>query len=104
MDHRPKSITDYPTISIKQAAAIFMWSPRTFQDKFTRVLQSEIRHVKTARGLRLLLEDVLRSAYPDASEGKIYDLAYDYTVRDSVRRKTTWGNGKDKVEKGEKNR
>ena len=56
---RQKSLTDHPTISMNQAAAILMWSPRTFQGKFTRGLQSEIRHVKTSRGTRLLLEDVL---------------------------------------------
>jgi len=89
---------------MSQAAAIFMWSPRTFRDKFTRVLQSEIRHVKTDRGIRLLLEDVLRSAYPDAPEGTIYEIAFDYTMRDAMRRKNTWGNGKDKAEKEVDNR
>lgn len=104
MNHRQKSITDHPTTSMSQAAAIFMWSPRTFQDKFTRVLQSEIRNVKTDRGIRLLLEDVLRSAYPDAPEATIYQLAFDYTMRDAIRRKNTWGNRKDKAEEGEGNR
>jgi len=104
MNHRPKHITNHPTVSMSQAAAIFMWSPRTFRDKFTRVLQSEIRHVKTDRGIRLLLEDVLRSAYPDAPEGTIYEIAFDYTMRDAMRRKNTWGNGKDKAEKEVDNR
>jgi len=104
MDHSQKSITDHPTISMSQAAALFMWSTRKFQDKFTRVLQLEIRHVKTSRGIRLLLEDVLRSAYPDAPAGTIYELAFDYTMRDAIIRKTTWGNRKDKVETGEETR
>ncbi len=103
----PKDITEYPTVSMNQAASMFMWSPRKFQIKFMRALQFEIRHVKTSRGNRLLLEDVLRAAYPDAPAGKIYDLAYDYTMRDAVRRKKIWGNRKDqssKVEKEENNR
>lgn len=104
MDQRPKHITYHPTVSMNQAAAIFMWSPRIFRDKFTRVLQSEIRHVKTDRGIRLLLEDVLRSAYPSAPEATIYQLAFDYTMRDAMRRKRTWGKHKDKVEKGGDNR
>ena len=87
-----KHLTYYPTVSMNQAAAILMWSLRTFKDKFTRVLKSEIRHVKTDRGIRLLLEDVLRSAYPDAPEATIYELAFDYTMRDAIRRKKTWGN------------
>lgn len=104
MDQIPKHLLDHPTISMNQAAAVFMWSPRTFKDKFTRVLKSEIRHVKTDRGIRLLLEDVLRSAYPDAPEGTIYELAFDYTMRDAIRRKNTWGNLKDKAEEREDNR
>ena len=101
---KQKNITEYPTVSMNQAASIFMWSPRKFQVKFMQLLQLEIRHIKTSRGVRLLLEDVLRSAYPDAPEGKIYDLAYDYTMRDAARRKETWGNRKAKVEKEENNR
>ena len=104
MNHRPKSLTDYPTISMSRAAAIFMWSPRKFRDKFIRVLYSEIRHAKTDRGIRLLLEDVIRAAYPAAPEGTIYQLAFDYTMRDSIRRKNTWGNRKGKAEKGVANR
>ncbi len=104
MNQRPKHLTYHPTLSINQAAAIFMWSPRTFKDKFIRVLQSEIRNVKTDRGIRLLLEDVIRSAYPDAPEATIYELAFDYTMRDAIRRKKTWGNRKDKAEKGVANR
>ncbi len=104
MDQRSKHITYHPTVSMGQAAAIFMWSLRIFKHKFTRVLQSEIRHVKTDRGIRLLLEDVLRSAYPDAAEATIYQLAFDYTMRDAIRRKKTWGNRKDKAEKGVANR
>ena len=100
MRQTPKHLAYHPTISMSQAAAIFMWSPRTFRDKFIRVLQSEIRNVKTDRGTRLLLEDVLRSAYPDAPEGTIYQLAFDYTMRDAIRRKRTWGNRKDRVERG----
>ena len=99
-----KHLTYHPTVSMNQAAAIFMWSPRTFKDKFTRVLQSEIRHVKTDRGIRLLLEDVIRAAYPDAPEDAIYQLAFDYTMRDAIRRKRTWGNLKDKAKKGVANR
>jgi hypothetical protein len=86
-----KNLTYYPTLSMNQAAAIFMWSPRIFRDKFVRVLQSEIRHVKTQRGMRLLLEDVLRASYPDAPDGTIYELAFDYSMRDAMRRKETWG-------------
>ncbi len=100
MNQIPKHLTDHPTVSMNQAAAIFMWSPRTFRDKFVRVLKSEIRNVKTDRGTRLLLEDVFRSAYPDAPEGTIYQLAFDYTMRDAMRRKRTWGRHKDKAEKG----
>jgi len=88
---REKTILDYPTISVNQAATVFMWSPRKFQQKFQTVLKVEIRHVKTSKGIRLLLEDVLRSAYPDAEEAVIYQLAYDYTMRDAIRRKETWG-------------
>jgi len=103
MDQIPKHITDHPTISMNQAAAIFMLSPRKFKDKFTRVLQSEIRHAKTDRGIRLLLEDVIRSAYPDAPEGTIYEIAFDYTMRDAIRRKKTWGKHKDRAEEREDN-
>ena len=42
--------------------------------------------------------------YPDAPEGTIYELAFDYTMRDAIRRKNTWGNLKDKAEKGVANR
>ena len=101
MNQRAKHIMNHPTVSMSQAAAIFMWSPRIFRDKFTRVLQDEIRHVKTDRGIRLLLEDVLRAAYPDAPEGTIYEIAFDYTMRDAMRRKKTWGKHKDKSEKGD---
>ncbi len=100
MDHAQKNISYYPTLSIPQAASIFMWSPRTFRDRFIRVLQSEIRHVKTDRGIRLLLEDVIRAAYPDATEDTIYQLAFSYTMSDAIRRKSTWGKRKDKAAKG----
>lgn len=99
MAQRAKKLTYYPTISINQAAAIFLWSPRVFRDKFDRALQFEIRHVKTERGTRLLLEDVLRAAYPDAPDGTIYELAFDYSMRDAMRRKETWGKNGAKVEK-----
>ena len=101
MDHRPKRITDHLTISMKQAAAIFMRSPQAFKTIFIQVLQSEIRHAKTSRGIRLLLEDTIRCAYPDAPEATIYMLAYEYTRRDAMRRKKIWGRRKNKQEKGE---
>ncbi|MFC1715572.1 hypothetical protein ACFL6S_18015 [Candidatus Poribacteria bacterium] len=96
---RQRNLADYPTLSTSQAAALFLWSPRTFRDRFERVLQYEIRHVKTDRGMRLLLEDVLRAAYPDAQDDTIYQLAFSYTMRDAIRRKKTFGKRKDRAEK-----
>lgn len=91
---RKKNLLDYPTISFTQAANIFMWSPRKFREHFRQVLQFEVRHVSTARGVRLLLEDIIRAAYPDASTDKVCELAYDYTMRDVARRRDTWGRTK----------
>ena len=98
MMHRKKTLLDYPTISFTQAASFFMWSPGKFRKHFEQVLQFEIRHVSTTRGTRLLLEDVIRAAYPEASDDKVCDLAYDYAMRDAVRRRDTWGRTKTRMQ------
>lgn len=82
-----RTLYDYPTVSIPEAAQLHMMDRERFRKRFKECLHKEIRSVKLVRSVRLLLVDVLRSAYPEAPEEVIYQLAYRYT-RDRHRRRS----------------
>ena len=55
--------------------------------------------MKNQRGKVLLLEDVFRTAYPEAQDGVIYQMCHDYTIRDVDRRKAVNKRGREREAK-----
>lgn len=75
-----RSIYDQPTVTIRAAAAILMMS----QDRLLKRWDSLSEHIRwcTNRvGRRLLLTDVLRCAYPEASNRTIHMMALQYSIQ-----------------------
>ena len=91
---RERDITDYPLVTLTQAAVIFGWSRDQFRERFISVLHDGIRSVKTTSGMKLLLTDVLRSAFPEASNHTVHVLAFEYLLHLAKDRKEKWGKKK----------
>ena len=75
-----RTIYDQPTVTIKAAGAILMMGKERLQKRWES-LSWHIRWVNTRRGRRLLLVDVLRCAYPEASEHTIHMMALEYSIQ-----------------------
>jgi len=82
MKAREKNLNDLPTVGARDAAALFNTHRERFLVNFRACLNQEIRTIKRANAeRRYLLEDVIRSAYPDIEDHTVYMMAYDYTMR-----------------------
>ena len=82
-----KSMLDYPTVSIREAAALFNMGEKKFRGHFKRVWQFDLNWVMTIRGKRLLLQDVVQAAYPDIPKHTLYTICYEYTMKQREWRK-----------------
>jgi len=83
-----RSIYDQPTVTMRAAAAILMMSWPRLRKRWD-TLSKHIRWVENRKGRRLLLVDVLRCAYPEASEHTIHVLAMDYSMQKHERLSAT---------------
>ena len=71
-----EELINYPCIPIGAAAILFNWTPELFEIRFHEALHKKIRSVTIEDGQELmLLEDVLRAAFPDASDDIIYIMS-----------------------------
>lgn len=75
---RPKELhlIDLPTISAREAGAIFGWTGPKFKKKFKEIHWETI-HVEqmTNRGFRYSLTDCIATAYPEADNFTVHALA-----------------------------
>lgn len=86
-----RNVYDYPTATMTQAAVVFGWSRDRFRKSYNGGMYREIRHEDTSSGRKLLLTDVIRAAFPEASNHTIHVLAFDYLLRQRAERKEKWG-------------
>ena len=75
-----RTIYDQPTVTMRAAAAILMMGKERLLHRWESLSQ-HIRWVNNRAGRRLLLVDVLRSAYPEASEHTIHIMALEYSIQ-----------------------
>jgi len=80
------SITDQPSVSREQAAVLFNMGRQTFRRRWDAYFQYHIKHVETRNGLRLLLTDVIRAAFPTANSEIVHMLAYRYVMDSYIHR------------------
>jgi len=76
---RKRTLMDYPTISISEAAAFFNMGITQFKKRFNEILLEEIRWCNSRIGKRLSLIDVIKSAYPEVSNDKACEIAINYS-------------------------
>lgn len=81
-----RTLYDQPTVGMKEAAQLHMMAEARFRKRYRDCLHRYMRSVRMLRGVRLLLVDVLRSAYPEAPDDVIYSLAYRYARERHERR------------------
>lgn len=86
MAKREVHILDQATVSIPEAQVFFNMGRRKFTNRWDDYYRHVIDNVETARGLRLLLVDVVQAAFPGASEQTVTYIAYDYLLRLKDRR------------------
>jgi len=72
------ALTDQPNISRKEAAVFFNVGIDIFFKRWESHHRFNIRHVKTTKGLRLSLTDVIEAAFPKATEQTVHMMAYTY--------------------------
>lgn len=77
---KDRSLTDEPTISRNQASVLFNVGKHIFQRRWDQTYQFDIRHIDTENGLRLSLIDVVRRAFPEASDHTQHMIAYEYLL------------------------
>lgn len=75
-----RTLKDEPTISKKEALLFFNVGKVAFAERWESALQFKIRHIDTDRGRRLALIDVLKVAFPGASENTLHRLALEYLI------------------------
>ena len=80
---------DYPTIKISQAAIFFNMGERQFRKRFNEVMTDEIRWCNSTIGMRLLLIDVIKAAYPEISTDKAGEIAVNYCFKMANERRKT---------------
>lgn len=83
-----------PTISISEAAIIYNIGRETFRALFKQELTEKVRFFKGSNGYRLLLTDVMRAAYPEASDDAIHLMSLDFVCQLRVSRRLKFGGGK----------
>jgi len=74
-------LTDFPSITVSEAAAIFGWSLTTFKKRFDRIHHLTIQSQALTNSRRYSLVDVIASAYPGASETTVHILAQNFMFR-----------------------
>ena len=75
---RERTIMDYPTINMSQAAIFFNMGRAQFRRRFFECMTDEIRWCESNIGRRLLLIDVIKAAYPEISNDKAHEIAIDF--------------------------
>ena len=86
---RKRDIVDHPLITARQAAVFFHCSHDRFKEKFDKVLYKEIAVGKTTNSRGYLLTDVLRAAFPQASNHTIHVLAMEVCYKHAAERKAS---------------
>jgi hypothetical protein len=82
-----KSLTDFPTVSIREAVALFNMGKKKFRRCYEQTWQFELNWVLTTSGVRLLLQDVIKAAYPGIPKHTLYTICYEYTMKQREWRK-----------------
>lgn len=75
-----RTIYDQPTVTMKAAATLLMMDKERLLKRWD-TLSKHIRWVNDRKGRRLLLTDVLRCAYPEASNRTIHLMALEYSIQ-----------------------
>lgn len=88
-----KQITDLPTVSAAEARRFFGMGTDRFRTRYRQYLFHEIRSVKTRRGTRYVLADVIQCAFPSADSYAVHKLCLDYLFTNNRGRDK--GKGKD---------
>ena len=94
------SLTDQPTISKKEAAIFFNVGKNVYLRRWEDHDRFYIRHVRTTKGLRLLLTDVIKQAFPKADRHTIHVIAYMYLQDVHQRRIANHRAGKENNDEG----
>lgn len=74
------AIPDQPTISREQARLFFNMGKDRFERRWKVYYRHRIDNVETRGGTRLLLTDVVKAAFPKASDAHVWDIAFKYLV------------------------
>jgi hypothetical protein len=80
------SIDNQPTVSRRHAAMFFNMGRDKFLNRWESHFKFTIRHVQSEKGLRLLLMDVIKAAFPNASSETKHLIAYHY-LQDTLQRR-----------------
>ena len=97
---RDPVLTDEVMITKKSACIVFNMSRLKFDQRWENYYRYKIRHVNTSNGVRIALIDVMRAAYPSASEQTAHMMALDFTCRlkDGRNRRRNGAKNKDEGE------
>ena len=95
MKIRAKTLTDEPTVSMRDAGLLFGMGRDKFRENWDEVYKWNVRHVKTTHGWRILLTDLIKEAYPGIPKRDMYMLAQDFLWRQMKYRREVPENGKD---------
>ncbi len=79
-DKTPGAIADQPTITKAQARIFFNMGRDRFNDRWEKYYRHRIASVETEGGLRLLLTDVIRAAFPGASKQTVIHIAHQHLL------------------------
>lgn len=71
-------VYDHATVTMREAAFFFRMGHERFRERYDREFHTKIRAVKVLRGIRLLLTDVVKVAFPDADNLSVHVIAYDF--------------------------
>ena len=74
------AIADQATITREQARTFFNMGRDRFNRRWEAYYQDNITNVVTEGGLRLLLTDVVKMAYPKANATQVLDIAFKYSL------------------------
>lgn len=73
-------VQDMPSVSMEVAAWFFGWSRERFKARFDECFHQYIRHYRGRIGLRLVLIDVIRVAWPELDDELAHRVAIEYVL------------------------